>query len=357
MRTLFVYLLTAVIVGVALFFGYPELFIDEEAAASADRVQGETPVIAARVGKAPFVETLDALGTVLANESLELTANRSDHVAEVHFEDGQLVEEGDLLIQLRVEAEQAQLEEAKARLRQSRVNAERINDLFERGISAESDRDAAEAELQALESRVQSLTATISDHQVRAPFAGVLGLRGVSLGAFVNNQTVLTTLDDLSSVKIDFTIPGIRLSEVAVGQAVVARADAIPGVEFFGEITAIDTRLDANSRSALIRAKVPNKELLLRPGMLARVEVQRGEQPTLQVPEEAVVPIGDQRFVWLVDENQTVNRIEVLGGRRKVGAVEILGGLEEGQLVVIQGLARLVDGGTVLVVREEGVDT
>ena len=231
-----------------------------------------------------------------------------------------------------------------------------ISIVADKGISAQSDLDLADAEVKALESRVESLKASIADHEVRAPFKGRLGLRMVSKGAFVQPGTVLTTLDDLSVVKVDFTIPGVRLSEVAVGQSVRATADAVPDKVFPGLVTAVETRLDERTRSARVRATIPNDGELLRPGMLVRVEVQRGEEPVLQVPEEAVEPVGDQQFVWLVDDENIVHRIEIQGGRRKVGAVEIRSGLVRGQRVVVEGLARVVDGNPVLVVREKKPD-
>lgn len=356
MRTLFVYLLTALIVGAALFFGYPELFLGSEAEANVRRKKTALPVIVAPVVEAPFVETLNALGTVLANESIQVTANRSDHVAKIHFEDGDKVEATQLLVSLQVDQETADLTEADARLRAGRKTLERTQDLFDKGISAQSDLDLADAEVKALASRVESLKASIADHEVRAPFKGRLGLRMVSKGAFVQPGTVLTTLDDLSVVKVDFTIPGVRLSEVAVGQSVRANADAVPDRVFPGLVTAVETRLDQRTRSARVRATIPNEGELLRPGMLVRVEVQRGEQPVLQVPEEAVEPIGNQQFVWVVDDENIVHRVEVDGGRRKVGSVEIRGGLTPGQRVVVEGLARVVDGDPVRVVREKKPD-
>ncbi|MEO0478595.1 MAG: efflux RND transporter periplasmic adaptor subunit [Planctomycetota bacterium] len=357
MRSLVVYLLTAVLAATAVYFGFPEWFESEASGAQqSGKARPAPPVVIARVVEAPFADILEALGTIRANESVELTANRADHVREVLFEDGDRAKENQLLVQLQDAEEQALLDEAEIRLKEATDAHERSLDLFGQGIDAQADLDGAAAQMQAAQSRVTSLTATIKDHKILAPFAGRLGLRQVSKGAFVEPSDVLTTLDDLSQVKIDFTIPGTRLAEVEIGQDVVVRSAAVPGREFRGAVRAIETRLDARTRSATIRALVPNNDELLRPGMLAIVEVKRGEAPVLQVPEEAVVLIGEKAFVWFVDAQDVVHRTEVRLGRRKVGSVEVLSGLVLDDRIVVEGLPNLVDGKPVDIIRERSND-
>lgn len=352
MRSVLVYLIAGVIAVVGVAVGFPELWRPTDLQASAELPQPAPPVVVAPVAHAPFVAPLLALGTVLANESIAITANRTEQVAALHFDDGEAVERGQLLVELESAEEQAMLAEARAILAERRAEHERTVDLAEREIAAQSDLDRTHAALLAAEARVASLEATMADLVVRAPFAGTLGLRHVSVGALVQPQTVMTTLDDLTVVKVDFTVPGTRLGDVAAGMAVVVRSDTWPEQAFAGTVIAVDTRLDDRSRSATVRAKVPNPDLLLRPGMLVKVAVDRGEAPVLQIPEEAVVPVGDEHFVFLVDQESHAARTAVVIGRRRVGFVEIRSGLETGDRVIVDGVVRVRPGAAVTVVAE-----
>jgi membrane fusion protein (multidrug efflux system) len=207
------------------------------------------------------------------------------------------------------------------------------------------------AQLDAARSRVLALEVAIADHTVRAPFTGVLGLRRVSVGSLLQSSTVIATLDDLSVVKVDFTIPETWLSAVRVGQPVMSRTDAWPKQAFPGTVSAIDTRLDPSTRSATIRAIVPNRDIALRPGMLMKVQVDRGEAPSLQVPEDSIVQRGDKHFVYVVGDDGIAHEVTITVGRRQVGRVEVLGGVDAGQRVVVEGIVRVRDG-----VRVEVVD-
>ncbi len=352
MRTALVYLIALAALAIGAFFGLPEMF-----ASDADGTEIETkakpaapPVVVAAVRRAQFADTLEALGTVVANESVEITPNRADNVTAIHFRDGQAVEKDQLLVEMNATEEAAMLTEATAVRDERRVNRDRAVDLHENKMISDRELDAARTLLAASEARVISLEAQIADRQVRAPFAGVLGLRRISIGAFVQPSTVITTLDDLSVVKLDFTIPETWLPAVRAGQTVRATSDAWPGETFTGEISVLDTRLDRSSRSATVRALMQNPDTKLRPGMLLKVLVERGEEPVLQVPEEAVILIGEQQFVLRIDESSTAQRVEVATGRRRPGTVEIVRGLDESDRVVVEGIVRVRPGQPVRVV-------
>lgn len=349
MRTLIAYVLALVAIGVGVWFGFFSGAQQEDDGSQARRDR-LVPVIVAPVVEAPFAESLPALGTARANESVELTANRTEHVAAIHFEDGQQVEAGQLLVELDATEEQAMLAEASALLVERRTAHKRAKELNEKGISPESDVQTAFAQMQAAQARVDTLKAAVDEHQVRAPFAGVLGLRRISVGALLQTSTVITTLDDLSVVKVDFTVPEKWLSAVQIGQTVAARSDAFPKVAFTGRVAAIDTRLDERTRAAMVRARIDNPELRLRPGMLIKVDVERGEQPTLQLPEEAVVQKGDVHFVFVIGDDEVARQTNVTVGRRRVGYLEILDGVTAGQRVVVEGLVRVRNGSKVDVV-------
>lgn len=301
MRTILVYALALIALAVGAIFGLPELFgRSDSAGAATTRANVAPPVVVARVVHAPFADTLDALGTVQANESVEITSNRADHIVAIHFEDGQEVEANALLVETNAAEERALLAEAAALRDERQVSRDRSIELHSRQMISDRELNAAKTMLAAAEARVVAIEASIADRQVRAPFAGILGLRRVSVGAYVQPATVITTLDDLSVVKLDFTIPETWLPAVRAGQTVNATSDAWPDDVFRGEVTMLDTRLERSSRSATVRATLPNPDRKLRPGMLLKVRVERGEAPVLQIPEEAVIPVGNDHYVLRV---------------------------------------------------------
>lgn len=352
MRTLMAYFFALLAVAVGVWYGF---FAGAGAAAvETRRTTSTTPVILASVVLAPFSDALEALGTAVANESVELTANRSDLVKAIHFEDGQDVEAGVLLVEMETAEEEAMLAEAQALMAEHVAAHKRAVDLFEQNIAAESQVEGALAKLEAARSRVRTLEVTIRDHAVRAPFSGRLGLRQVSVGSLLQRSTVIATLDDLSVIKVDFTIPETWLSTVRIEMPINSRTDAWPDMVFPGVISAIDTRLNRRTRSLMVRAKVPNPSRLLRPGLLIKVIVERGETASLQVPEESLMQKGDRHYVFVVGEDNIANETDVTIGRRRVGRVEVLGGLTANQRVVVRGLARIRDGSPVNIVAVRG---
>ena len=242
-----------------------------------------------------------------------------------------------------------------------RSNHQRLKELFDQNMASAQEFEESKAKLAASEARVVSLNAAIADRQVRAPFAGVLGFRRISVGAYVQPQTMITTLDDLSVVKLDFTIPEAWLANVRPGMKIAAISDTWVGEKFGGDVATIDTRLDPRTRSATVRALLPNPEMKLRPGMLLKVTIERGEHAVLQVPEEALIPVGEDHFVFRVDsqgidgrgiDRQGIaERVQVQIGRRRVGAVEITAGLKAGEHVVVEGIVRVRHGAPVQVVK------
>jgi membrane fusion protein (multidrug efflux system) len=313
MRSFFAYLLAIAIVAAGVALGFLDLLGGAQDQAQGAGGRQPAPVVVSVAERAPFADSLEALGTALANESVRLNSSRADHVVKLYFEDGQPVAKGALLVELNHDEEQAMLAEAEALLADRRAAHERAVELFGQQIGPQSEVDSAKAQLDAARARVAVLQAQIADHLVRAPFAGRLGLRQVSIGTFVQPTTVIATLDDLAVVKVDFTIPETWLAAVRVGMPVAARTDAWPGEVFPGQIAAIDTRLDPRTRSATVRARVPNEGGRLLPGMLIKVVVDRGEQAVL-------------------------------------GFVEVRSGLADGARVVVEGLVRVRDGEPVDVV-------
>ena len=295
------------------------------------------------MAKAPFADTIEALGTVQANESVILTSNRADHVASIHFEDGQSVKKGDLLVAMHAKEERAMLGEAKAIRDDRELNHTRMLDLLEKELTSQREYDAAKALLAGSRARVLSLEAAIADREIRAPFDGVLGLRKISVGTFLQSSTRITTLDDLSVVKLDFTVPEAWLPNVRPGMSIKASSVAWPDQVFTGTVKTLDTRLNRSTRAATFRAHMPNPGLKLRPGMLLKISIDRGDDPVLQVPEEALILTGASHFVLRVTDD-VARRVPVEIGRRRVGTVEIESGLEPGDQVVVVGIVSVAEG-------------
>ncbi len=316
------------------------------------RSRGPVPVVVTPVTTRTFSDKIEALGTARANESVVITAQVTETVRAVGFEDGQEVEAGAVLVQLTSDEEAAEFEEAQASLRQANQQFERISGLVERRNASQSALDDAVSARDQARARLRAIEARVDDRLVRAPFSGVLGLRQVSPGTLVTPGTVITTLDDVDPIKLDFSVPETFFSAVRPGLDVTSRSDAYPGETFQGKINVVDTRIDPETRSVLVRTLIANEDRRLRPGMLMRVDIFKDERESLMVPESAIVPLGRQVFVYRLGAENTVQRIEITIGAREPGAVEVTGGLDLGDQVVSTGTNRVRPGSAVRVVDE-----
>ncbi len=319
------------------------------------RVEQAIPVIAGRVEAMTWQDSVEALGTAQANESVTITAKVADIVTKVAFADGQEVEAGQLLVALSDRAEVAQLEEAQAALFDAERQYARTRELVDAGMLNRSALDQQQALRDAARARVEALRARLADRVITAPFAGRLGLRRVSPGSLVTPGTVITTLDDISRIKLDFSVPETFLAAVAVGQQIRARSAAFPDRSFEGTVRAVDSRVDPVTRTFVVRAELPNPDRLLKPGMLLVVALLGTPRTALVVPELAVFQVGSRHYAFRIDEDQMrVEQRELTLGGRRPGVVEVVSGLAEGELVVVEGAIRLRHGARVRLVTSEG---
>ncbi|NWG46195.1 MAG: efflux RND transporter periplasmic adaptor subunit [Alphaproteobacteria bacterium] len=309
-------------------------------AARGERAARAVPVVVAEIEYSDFVDRIEALGTAGANESVTLTAKVSDQVSAIHFTDGMLVEAGDVLVELASDENAAQLAQARASLDEAEKAYRRILDLEQRGTSTRAQLDSALARRNVAQAQVEAIEARLADRIVRAPFSGVLGLRMVSLGTLMRPGDVITTLDDISRIKVDFSLPEKFLTAVEPGQLIEAKAAAYAGETFRGEVTAVDTRVDPVTRAATVRAEIPNEDRRLKPGMLMMLEVLSNQRRSMTLPEVAVYPVADQNYVWVVENGRAKRRAVETGGRRP-GLVEILAGVAEGEKVIVEGVNRV----------------
>lgn len=305
----------------------------------AGRPRPPVPVTAVAAQVKDFQDQASALGTLRAWESVDISASVSQIVAEIRFDDGQQVDKGQVLALLKQDAEQATLRELQASLADARREVARLENLARQNQVAQTELDKARTQEQVTRHQIEAVEASIADRTIVAPFSGILGLRQISEGALVTPGQRLTHLDDISRMRLDFSVPATLLSFLTPGQPVQARTPAFDQV-FDGTISAIDSRIDPVARSIAARAIIDNPQGLLRPGLLMEVTVLGAVRQTLLIPEESLQSRSLQHYVWKV-EDQLAVRSPVQIGRRVPGWVEILDGLQPGELVVRDGVGRL----------------
>lgn len=329
----------------------------EEGAAGGPAGAPAVVVTTATLAMQPFHDRIRALGTVQARESVEVTAKVSEVVDRVHFESGDDVAAGAPLVTLSGQQQQAALAAARATYDEAERMLRRQQELADRQLVARATLDAQRATRDSARSQVRQIEANLADRVVRAPFAGVLGVRQVSPGALITPGTVIATLDDLSSVYVDFPVPEAQLAHVRVGQRIEGTSTAWPGQRFEGVVSHVGSRVDAATRAFSVRADFDNPGRLLRPGMLVQVELERGLREALLVPEIAVVQVGRDSFVYRVRPDSTVERVAVAVGGRARGMAEITDGLAPGDRIVVDGTGKLRDGSPVVEAAPPAVDT
>jgi len=312
----------------------------EDGSGQRGRGGGVVTVATEAVGTRQFADIVEALGTARAAESVVMTSRVSDTVTRVHFDDGQIVSKGDLLVELNSIEEEAQLQEAYATLREAESQYARIADLVKRGNASTSSLDAQKRSVDEARFRVAASEARMADRQIKAPFDGMLGLRQVSEGTFLSSNTAITTIDAIDTIKLDFSVPERFIATLAPGQEVEAKVKAYPGRIFKGTVRTIDSRVDPITRTVVVRAEISNEDRALRPGLLMTVEVTSRTWQALAIPEQAVVPTGGYNYAFVVKDG-TAERREVKLGIRRPGFVEVTDGLEEGDRVVVQGTMRM----------------
>jgi membrane fusion protein (multidrug efflux system) len=308
---------------------------------------GSAPkVVTQRIELRPLVDEIEALGTANANESVEIRPRISSLVTRILFEEGQFVEKGDLLLELENSEIVAGLALAEASLSESRSLYNRSKELESTQAISASSLEALLAQVKVDEANVEAARAKLRNTLVRAPFSGRIGLRRVSPGSFVNTDTVITTLDDVSVIKLDFSVPETFVNVVNEGMKIVAYSLVFPEREFSGTVASIDTRLDPVSRAVEVRAMIPNEDGLLKPGMFMTVDLQRDRGDVLLAPEQSIVPEGTRQYVFVISDGVAEKR-QVQLGRRIPGYVVVSDGLAAGETVVTAGTHKVRDGAQV----------
>ncbi|MBW3164041.1 efflux RND transporter periplasmic adaptor subunit [Ferrimonas balearica] len=310
-------------------------------------------VIATTVVSEPVRWEVEALGTVRARESVILTAKVTDSVQKVHFEDGQLVEQSQLLVTLRDAEQQAKLRAAQANLTEHQREFNRIEGLVRTKTIASNELDKIVTDIDIARAQLAQYQAELDARYVRAPFSGVLGFRQISPGGLVTPGTAIATLDDLAVVKLDFTVPERFLSQLTPGKSVEGLAAAFPDERFKGTVVSVDSRINPQTRAVVVRAEVDNRELRLRPGMLMTLKLIAEERQGLVVPEESIIPLQREQFIYVVNADNVVEQRKVVIGLRSRGQVEIIDGVMDGERVITRGIQKVRPGQTVEVRADE----
>jgi membrane fusion protein (multidrug efflux system) len=283
----------------------------------------------------------------------------TDVIRAIRVDSGDRVARGQVLVEMASVEQSADLEEAKAAAVAAERQYERFAQLGERGFAPAARVEAERAAFERAQARVDALQSRIADRLIRAPFAGIVGLRTASPGALVRPGDAITTLDDISLIKLDFDIAESQLGDVRVGAAIAARTAAFPDREFTGVVRDIDSRVNAQTRTIRVRAEIPNRDGALKPGMLMTVQVRSNPRETLAVPEMALIDRSDGAFVFVVQARGEGPPVAVLSevktGARQNGLVEIQSGLEPGARIIVEGVQRARSGQPVRVEQPDGL--
>jgi len=302
-------------------------------------------VAAAEVQSESWQPRLAAAGSLVATQGVFVTNEIAGQVREIHFESGQTVQKGELLIQLDDSVDQADLVGLVAQRTLAQVKLGRFATLVRDRSASQAEFDAAKAELDVASATVAAKEALIAKKRITAPFAGRLGIRIVNLGEYLAPGSPIVRLEALAPIYADYSLPERHLPALAEGEPVVVQVAAYPGREFRGQITAINPGVEEKTRTVRVRATLENPELLLRPGMFAEVAtILPARQDLLTLPRTAIsfAPYGDSVFVVeKTDGQDIVFRRPVTTGETQQGRVEIVSGLEKGDRVVIAGQVKL----------------
>lgn len=296
-------------------------------------------VVVSAAAQVDFSDKIEAVGTAQADESAMVMAKVTETVKSINFEEGAPVTQGTVLVQLNDDEERALLDEASK-------SYDRYAALAKTKIGS---RARAESEF----SRMEVAKAQVADRQIVAPFDGIAGIRRISVGDMVSPTTLITTIDDIDPIKLEFSISENALSSLKSGLSIEARTDAYRGEIFNGSIIAIDPRVNADTRSITVKAKIENPDGRLRPGLLMTVNLYKNRREALAVPEESIIATGTKKTVMVVGSDNIAHVRDVETGERYAGGIEILSGLTAGDKVIVEGQIKAQDGKEVKIVEEK----
>lgn len=292
--------------------------------------------------------SIEAIGTARANQAINVVSAQSDYIESIAFKDGETVTAGQILATLRNQQELLSVNELSVNLKEEKRQLTRLSELARSQSAAKSQLEAQSAVVEALEVKLANAKSKLDEMTIKAPFSGVLGQRLVDVGSFVTNSTAITTLDDISVIKVDFQVPEKYLAQVTNGMRVRAITQAYPLQDFTGKVSHVDTRINPTTRSIKVTASFANDNNLLRPGMLMQIALELNTVNALMVPEKSIIPRQDKHFVYIIDNDNKAQQVEVVIGNRLHGWVAIESGINQGQQVITEGIIKLRPGAAVV---------
>jgi membrane fusion protein (multidrug efflux system) len=325
----------------------------KDGAAAAKSGPPAMPVKAVAARTAPAVDEAGAVGSLRADEAVTIRPEIAGRIAAIGFGEGQAVARGSLLVKLDQAELAAVVASSRAALKWEEQKLERSEDLQKKGFISTQGLDDQKTNLARARAKLAEDEAKLAKTEMRASFAGVAGLRQVSEGQYVAAGTDIARLEKIDQLKLDFRIPEAYVGKLKAGQPVKVLVDAYRDKVFSGSVYAIEPGVDDQTRTILLRARVANTDMKLRPGMFARVQVELGvREKAVWIPEAAIVPRGQDSYVFQVVEGKAA-LMKVQTGARKVGEVEIVKGIGAGDLVVTEGVQKIGPGSAVILVKEE----
>jgi membrane fusion protein, multidrug efflux system len=308
-----------------------------------------TVVEAAVVKTSKLAQGITAVGSLRSDESVVIRPEVAGRIAEILFQEGKPVRKGATLVRFDTSVQKAELQQAEANLNLNKNKLDRAIDLQKKGFISSQAKDEAENNFRVAQASYDLASAKLTKLEIKAPFSGTVGLRSVSVGDYIRDGQDIANLEALDPLKVDFRVPEIFLKQVASGQSLQVNLDAFPNQSFEGKVLAINPLLDANGRSIVIRAVVKNADARLRPGMFARVRLLTSDvQDAMTIPEQALLPQGEEFYVYRVADGRA-SRVKVEIGQRREGVVEILRGVTKDDVIVTAGQLKIRDGAPVKV--------
>lgn len=324
-------------------------------AAAQPKKGGDQPanVIVATTQKQDISDRVEALGTLRANESITITTTVTETVTAVNFTDNQRVEKGDVLVEMASGEEKAQLDQAQAVVSEARQQLDRVKTLAKDGVAPKATLDQRQRDYDSSQGRLREVQSRLKNYLISAPFSGVLGLRNISVGALVQPGTKITTLDDDSVMKLDFSVPSIFLADLKIGTPITAHAREFGDREFKGEVVSLDSQIDPVTRAIVVRAIISNEDHLLKPGLLMSVELFSNARKSIVVPEESLIPEGRDNYVLVVGGDGKIEKRKIMAGARQPGTVEVSAGLSESEKIVTHGTMTARPGQSANIIGEQ----
>lgn len=309
--------------------------------------KGPQVVVTVPVAAKDLTLAISAVGSLLAGESASIHAEIAGQVQKILFEEGQPVKKGDILVQMDTSLIETELQKARAALDVANANFTRDDKLKKSGFVANQQWDTSRAEQQSAQAAVANAEILLQKATIKAPFDGIAGLRSFSPGDYAAAGQELSTIVSIAPLKLEFTAPEKDYASVKAGQKISFSVDSYPGENFTGEIYAVDPRINPENRNFTARATIPNDDGRLRPGMYARITIETATRSNvLMVPEEAVIPSGNDSYVFVAQGGKAAKR-KITLGERQAGEVEAVTGLKAGEKVITAGVMKLQDGGAI----------